>query len=434
MTADLQQFAPKYALLNGRVINPDQNFDGIGGVLIEGDKIIASGKDVVLDNIGHIPFIDCKDRWIIPGLIDIGVSIGEPGAEHRETFKSAGRAAAKGGVTTIVTHPDTNPVIDDPALIDFIKRGRDMSLANIHPLGAITKGCNGNEIAEMGLMKERGAVGFTDGRVSIANTLVMRRAMLYARDFDSLMLHHCEDPYLSVAGVMHEGPFAEQLGLAGLPSAAEAMILARDVRLLRLTQTKYHALYLSCSDSVDIVRRAKNDGLNITAGVSINNLSFTDNDLGGYRTFYKVKPPLRSQDERHALIEGINSGAIDIICSNHDPQDVETKRLPFEEAAFGAAGLETLLPGALRLIHSEDCKAIDIIRAMTLRPAQILGLESVGSLNKNSWADIAIIDPDEPWKMDADRLRSKSKNTPFDLEKMMGRVIKTIISGQIAYG
>lgn len=432
--ADLRLFAPRYALLNGRIIDPSCDFDGIGGVLIENDTIVASGKEVTQDNVGKdLPSIDCTDKIIIPGLVDIGVSVGEPGNEHRETLKSASRAAAAGGVTTIVTMPDTNPPIDDPALIDFIRRGRDMAVVNIHPLGAISKGLKGEEIAEIGLMMENGAVGVTDGRKSIDNALVMRRALLYARDFNALVIHHCEEPSLGNSGVMHEGEYASQLGLAGVPAAAEAMILARDMRLVRLTDTRYHAPLLSCEDSVDIITRAKQDRLPVTAGVSINNLCFSDSDLGDYRTFYKVKPPLRTPDERQALIDGVKSGIIDVICSNHDPQDVETKRLPFEEAAFGAVGLETLLLGALQLVHSEELSYLDIVRAMSTNPAKILGLDNIGSLSAGKSADVVIIDPDIPWMLDADTLLSKSKNTPFDNSHMQGRVYRTFVGGRVAH-
>ncbi len=434
VTPDRGFFAPRYALLNGHIIDPSTGFDDIGGVLIEGDQIVASGNDITQDNIGHdLPVIDCAQKIVIPGLVDVGVTIGEPGNEHRETLKSAGLAAAAGGVTTIVTMPDTSPTIDDPALIDFIRRGRDMSIVNMHPLGAITKGLKGEEIAEIGLMLENGAVGICDGRTSINNALVMRRAMLYARDFGALLIHHCEDPNLGGSGMMHEGEYASQLGLAGIPSAAEAMVLARDMRLVRLTNTRYHVPLISCADSVDIIKRAKLDGLPVTAGVSINNLCFSDTDLGDYRTFYKLKPPLRTLDERQALIDGINSGIIDVICSNHDPQDVETKRLPFEEAAFGAVGLETLLLGALQLVHSGDCSYIDIIRAMSTKPAELLGLGNIGSLQPGKNADIAIIDPDFPWVLDADKLLSKSKNTPFDKAHMQGKIYRTIVGGKIAH-
>jgi dihydroorotase len=308
------------------------------------------------------------------------VFVGEPGAEHRETFASAGQAAAAGGVTTIVTMPDTDPVIDDGALVDFIgRRARDETAIRVHPMAAITKGLAGKEITEFGLLREAGAVGFSDGRRTLTNAAVMRRALTYARDFDALLMHNPADPNLVGAGVMNEGEVATRLGLAGIPKEAEIVIVERDVRLAALTRGRCHIAQISCAESLEVVRRAKAAGIGITCGVSINHLTLNENDIGPYRTFFKLAPPLRAEADRLAMIAGIADGTIDVIVSSHDPQDVDTKRQAFAEAADGAVGLETLLPAALRLFHSGEVDPIALFRALATRPAELLGLE-VGRL------------------------------------------------------
>ena len=348
-----------------------------------------------------------------------------------ELARLAGEAAAAGGVTTIVAMPDTNPVLDDPAIVDFVmRRARDTSIVHVRPAAALTKGLKGQEMAEIGLLREAGAIAFTDGLRSVTNAQVMRRALTYARDFDALIVHHVEDPDLVSAGVMNEGEFATRLGLPGIPHEAETIMLERDIRLVRLTCGRYHAAMVSCADSVEIVRAAKARGLSVTCGVSINNLALNENDIGDYRTFLKLSPPLRHEDERLAMIEALAEGAVDVIVSDHNPQDVETKRLPFAEAANGAVGLETLLSAALRLVHSGQISLAKLLRAMSTRPAEILGLPG-GRLERGAPADLILFDPDAPYVLDKRDLRSLSKNTPFDEARLEGQVTMTVVAGRI---
>ena len=421
-------------LANGRVIDPSRDLDIEGDVLIA-DGVIREAKRGI--HASGVPegteVVDCRGRVVAPGLVDMRAFVGEPGAEHRETLASASQAAAVGGVTTIVCQPDTTPVIDDPAIVDFVlRRARDTAIVHVHPMGALTKGLRGEELAEIGLLKAAGAVAFTDGTASVTNAQVMRRALTYARDFDALIVHHTEDPDLVGEGVMNEGEFAARLGLMGIPDTAEAVMLERDMRLVALTGGRYHAASVSCKASLDILKRARDAGLAVSASVSINHVTLNENDIGPYRTFLKLSPPLRTEDDRRALVEALASGLVDVIMSDHNPQDVEVKRLPFAEAAAGAVGLQTMLPAALRLIHNGEMEWKTLIRAMSTRPAELLGLPG-GSLRPGAPADIIVIDADVPWILDRDDLKSLCKNTPFDEARFSGRVMRTIVGGRTVY-
>jgi dihydroorotase len=377
--------------------------------------------------------VNCAGMIVAPGLIDMRAFVGEPGASHRETFASASRAAAAGGITTIISQPDTSPVIDNSATVDFVlRRARDTAIVNIHPMAALTKGMSGAEMTEFGLLKAAGAVAFTDGDRSVMNALLMRRALTYARDFDALIVHHTEDPNLVGEGVMNEGEFASRLGLVGIPSAAEAVVLERDMRLVALTGGRYHAASLTCAASIEILKRARDAGLNVSASASINHLTLNENDIGPYRSFLKLSPPLRTEDDRLALVAAVASGLIDVVMSDHNPQDVETKRLPFAEAAAGAVGLETMLPAGLRLVHNGELDFKTLIRAMSTRPAKLLGLPG-GTLRPGSPADVIVIDADIPWVLDPADLKSQCKNTPFDEARFSGRVARTIVGGRMVY-
>ena len=419
---------------NARVIDPSRNLDAAGAVIVAARRIVAAGPAAArAARPAGAEIIDCKGAIVAPGLVDMRVFVGEPGAEHRETFASAGQAAAAGGVTSIVTMPDTDPVIDDVALVDFIaRRARDEAEIRVHPMAALTRGLAGREMTEFGLLRDAGAVGFTDGRRTITNAALMRRALTYARDFGALIMHHTADPDLVGLGVMNESELATRLGLAGIPKEAEIVVLERDIRLAALTRGRYHAAQISCAESLDVVRRAKDAGLAVTCGVSINHLTLNENDIGPYRTFFKLAPPLRSDDDRRAMVAGVADGTIDVIVSSHDPQDVDTKRHPFAEAADGAVGLETMLPAALRLMHAGDLDALTLFRALATRPAEILGLE-VGRLAPGAPADLIVVDPDRPWVLDAETLRSRSKNTPFDGARFTGRVLRTLVAGRTVY-
>lgn len=417
--------------VNAHLVDPDTLREGSGALFVRGGTI----ADVVWGAQPNVPegarVIDCGGRVLSPGLVDMRVFVGEPGAEHRETLKSASEAAAAGGVTTIVTMPDTNPAVDEPAIVDYVmRRARDTACVRVLPAAALTKGLAGREMTEFGLLGEAGAVAFTDGARCVINPRVMRRALLYARDVGALVMNHCEDPELVGDGVMNEGEFSTRLGLLGIPREAETIVLERDVRLARLAGTRLHAPLVSCADSIEIARRAKEAGIALTCGVSINHLTLNEVDIGDYRTFFKLSPPLRSEADRQAMIEALVDGVVDVIVSDHDPQDVETKRLPFAEAANGAVGLETLLSAALRLVHADRIALPALLRALSTRPAEILGLPQ-GRLARGAPADLIVFDPDEPFVLDKAELRSRSKNTPFDEARLEGRVALTMVAGEI---
>lgn len=421
-------------LANARLIDPSQKLDGPGDVLIV-DGVIRDAKRGI--GTAGVPegteVINCAGKVVAPGLIDMRAFVGEPGASHRETLASASHAAAAGGITTIICQPDTSPAIDNSATVDFVlRRARDTAIVNIHPMAALTKGLEGREMTEFGLLRAAGAVAFTDGHKSVTNAQVMRRALTYARDFDALIVHYTEDPALVGEGVMNEGERASRLGLTGIPTAAEAIMLERDMRLVALTGGRYHAASVSCAESIEILQRARDAGLRVSASASINHLTLNENDIGPYRSYLKLSPPLRTEDDRRALVDAVASGLIDVIMSDHNPQDVETKRLPFAEAEPGAIGLETMLSAGLRLLHNGELSLTQLISAMSTKPAELLGLPG-GTLRAGSVADVIVIDADVPWVLDPADLKSQCKNTPFDEARFTGRVIRTIVGGRTVY-
>ncbi len=414
---------------NARIVDPSRGLDEIGSVVVRDGLIAAAGNAV--HNQGApdgATIIDCGGKAILPGLVDGRVFVGEPGAEHRETIASASEAAAAGGVTSLVMMPDTDPVIDEVALVEFVLRAaRATAKVNIHPAAAVSKALAGEEMTEFGLLKQAGAVAFTDGRHTIRSALVMRRALTYARDFGATILHETEDHELG-AGVMNEGLYASWLGLSGIPREAELIPLERDLALARLTRGSYHAAKISTGLSAGAIRRAKDGGANVTAGVSINNLALNENDVGEYRTFFRLAPPLRAEDDRVAMIEALRDGTVDIIVSSHDPQDVDTKRLPFADAAPGAIGLETLLGVALRLHHNGDVPLLRLVEALSTAPAKLFGLPG-GTLRPGAPADLILVDLDEPWVVREQDIRSRSKNTSFEGARLQGRVLQTMVGG-----
>lgn len=421
------------ALLNARLIDPATGLDQKGGVLIADGKIADVGPEVTAASVGDGRVIDCGGHVLAPGLVDMLVFSGEPGHEHRETLSTTSRAAAAGGVTTIICMPNTEPVIDDVALVDFImRRARDTAQVNVHPMAAMTKGLLSEEMSEIGLLREAGAIAFTNGKTSLASAKMMRNVLGYAKDFGALIIHHLEEPSLAQDGVMNEGEVATRLGLPGIPREAETIMLERDVRLAELTGGRYHAGQISCRASLDIIRGAKARGLPVTCGVSINHLTLNENDIGHYRTFFKMRPPLRSEDDRRAMVEGIAIGDIDVIVSAHDPQDADGKRRPFAEAADGAIGVETLLSVALRLYHDGSVDLVTLLRALTANPARLVGLPS-GRLAKGAPADLVLIDLDTPFVVSPELLRTRSKNTPFDEARLQGRAVMTLVAGRPVY-
>lgn len=430
----MAQDTPKPLVLkNARVIDPARGLDADGSVIIADGTILAAGPEAQNQGAPYgAEIIDCDGAIVAPGLIDMCVSVGEPGHEHRETLASASEAAAAGGITTIVTMPETDPVIDDPALVDFVlRRARDTAVVNVRPMAALTKGLAGQDMTEIGLLQEAGAVAFTNGHKSVRNAQIMRRIMTYARDFGALVVHHTEDPDMT-GGTMNAGLNASWKGLSGVPREAEIIMIERDLRLVGMSRGRYHANLVSTSDGAAAIQTGKDRGLDVTAGVSINHLTQNENDIGPYRTFFKMSPPLRDENDRMAMVQAVADGTIDIICSNHDPQDVETKRHPWAEAEDGAIGLETLLAAALRLYHAGDIGLLPLLRAMTLNPANRLGLDA-GRLTAGAPADVIVFDLHRPWVLEKKAIRSRSKNSPFEDARFSGRVLTTIVAGRKVY-
>jgi len=427
------QGAGSTVFINVRLIDPASGRDEPGGLLVADGVIADLGGHLRRNAPAGAAVVDGQGHILCPGLIDAQVYTGDPGQEHRETLKTASFAAAAGGVTTIACMPDTEPVIDQVALVDYVqRRARERAIVNVSIIAALTRGLKGEELAEIGLLQRAGAVAFSNGKGSIANTRIMRNALLYSKDFGALIVHHTEDPGLSNGAAMNSGEVATRLGLPGVHKAAETIVVERDVRLVEITGGRYHASTISCAESLAVIRAAKARSLPVSCGVSINHLTLNENDIGSYRTFYKVRPPLRSEEDRVAMVRALAAGDIDVIVSSHDPQDADVKRRPFAEAADGAIGLETLLAAALRLYHADEIGLLPLLRAMTINPAKLLGLPG-GRLEKGAPADLLLFDPGQPWVVDREQLRSRSKNSPFDEQKLQGRALKTMVAGRMVY-
>lgn len=412
---------------NARLIDPEAGTDTLGALLVRDGRIAAVLTEGDLPEARQI--IDCDRQCLAPGIVDLGVKISEPGERHKESFSSAGRAAAAGGVTTMITRPDTSLAIDTPETLEFVaRRAQADSRVRVLPLAALTKGREGREMTEIGFLKDAGAVGFTDCDRVVTDTKVFSRALTYAKSLDALVIAHVQDPGLSNGACVTSGKFASLRGLPGVSPMAERMALDRDISLLEMTQARYHADQITTARALPALERAKRNGLDITAGVSVHHLTLNELDVADYRSFFKLKPPLRSEDDRQATVEALASGLIDILCSMHTPQDEESKRLPFEEAASGAVGLETLLPAALRLYHEGQLTLPQLFRAMSLNPSKRLGLET-GRLSVGAPADLVWFDPDAPFVLDRATLKSKSRNTPFDGARLQGKVLGTWVNG-----
>ena len=418
---------------NARIVDPASNADFTGAVLVEKGRIADVAKGTAPGAPDKFERLDARGLVLSPGLIDMRVFTGEPGHEYRETLKSAGQAAAMGGVTSILVMPDTQPVIDDGALVEFIMRhAQATTCVNVLPSAAITKGTEGRDLTEFGLLREAGAVCFTEGRKALQSASVMRSAMTYATNFDMPIVHLPAEASLVSDGVMNAGALATFRGLKGIPAEAETIPLDRDLQLALATGARYHAAAISTGRAAELAAFYKARGNGISVGASINNLCLNENDIGSYRTFFKLNPPLRSEDDRLALVEALKTGVIDVIVSDHDPQDSEGKRQPFADAATGAIGLETLLAAALRLVHSGDVDLMTVLRAMTARPAEILGLET-GRIAKGAPADLCLFDPDYPWLVEEATIRSRSRNTTFENARMTGKVMATVVGGNIVF-
>lgn len=424
----------KIVYRNARLIDPASGLDVRGDLLTVGDRIADLGPGLSADGMPEgAEVVDCQGHVLCPGLVDMRVFVGDPGFEHMETLKSASRAAVAGGVTSFAVMPNTKPVVDDVSLVEFVaRRARQIGSANVHPMAAMTKGLQGREMTEIGLLRKSGAVGFTDGDRAVADAQILRRAMSYATRFDALIVQHAEEPTLARDGAMNEGAVAARLGLAGIPTVAETILVERDLRLVALTGARYHVSQITCASALEAVAQAKARGLPVTCAVSAHHLLLTDEDVGNYRTFFKVSPPLRSETDRQAMVQGLADGTIDAVVSSHDPQDQESKRRPFAQAAFGAVGLETLLAASLELHHRNRIGLVPLLKALTARPAGILGLEA-GRLAPGAPADLVLIDLDRTWTVDVSKLRSKSKNTPFEGRTFQGAAIRTVTGGRTVF-
>ena len=424
--------APSLFFTNARIINPETDSSAPGALRVEGRKITAVlPADTPAPKGAEV--IDCGGKFLAPGMVDIGVKVCEPGERHKESYRTAGKAAAYGGVTTLVTRPDTTPTIDNPETLEFVQRRAQADApVNVLPMAALTKGRDGREMTEIGFLMDAGAVAFTDCDRVIQNTKVFSRALTYARSCGALVIAHPQDPGLSAGAAATSGKFAALRGLPSVSPMAERMGLDRDIALLEMTGARYHADQITTARALPALDRAKANGLDITAGTSIHHLTLNELDVADYRTFFKVKPPLRSEDDRLAVVDAVRTGLIDTISSMHTPQDEESKRLPFEEAAAGAVALETLLPAALRLYHAGLLGLPTLFRALSLNPARRLGLEA-GRIAEGAPADLVLFDADAPFVLDRFKLQSKSKNTPFDAQRMQGRVLATFVAGREIY-
>jgi len=414
-----------------RLLDPASGLDTTGDLLVEDERLAAVGGD--LSTVGDADTVMAEGLCLAPGLVDMRVQLREPGAEHMESIESGGRAAAAGGVTTMVALPNTDPPVDDVSVVEFLaRRAREVRLAKVHTYAAATKGLAGRELTEMGLLAANGALGFTDGVKAVADALIMRRVLAYARSFDLLVLQHPEEPSLARVGEVNEGEIATRLGLAGITPMAELIMVERDLRLVEITGARYHAAHVSTAASVEAIRHAKAQGLPVTCDAAPPYFVLNETAIGDYRTFAKLSPPLRSEWDRRAVIEGLRDGTIDAIASDHAPWDQDSKRLPFSSAAYGIVGLETLLALSLELYHNRHLDMIELIRLLTVNPAGILRLR-VGRLAVGAPADLVLFDPDHPWQICPDEFRSKSKNAPFDDRPVRGRVRLTIVDGRTIF-
>ena len=420
----------KQYFLNAAIIDPKNSLDEMGGLIVsEEGKIEAVGKKVNKNNIpSREKFIDLSGKHIFPGLVDMRVFVGEPGYEYKENFKTLSSAALAGGVTSVVTMPNTSPIIDNVSIVDFLKRrGRDKSKINIYPSASLTKNLEGNNMTEFGLLQKKGIIGFTDGTKTIQNSRLMSRIMRSAFDLGCLIMQHAEDNELSQNGMMNDGVIATKLGLQGIPEVAEKIIIERDLSLLEDFNCRYHISQISSSKSLEVIEKKK-DQVDFTTGVSINNLSLNENDIGDFRTFLKLSPPLRTEEDRQSLIRGINKDLIEVLVSDHKPEDEESKRLTFSQAATGASGIETLLPLSLELFHNNSIKLPKIIKLLTSNPAKVLKVDK-GNLSIGNDADFCIVDINKPWIVKKEKMISKSKNTCIEDKKLQGKVTNTFVKG-----
>ena len=421
------------AYINARLLDPATGLDSRGALLTNGEVIADVGPGLFQGGVPDgIAVVDCQGLCLAPGLVDMRVQVREPGEEHKETLKSAAEAAVAGGVTSMVCLPNTDPVIDEVATVEFVaRRARKNGLAKIYPYAAATKRLEGKELSEMGFLLEAGALAFTDGTRAISNAQVMRRALSYASTFGGLIIQHPEEPSLAT-GVMNGGELATRMGLSGIPEQAEVIMLERDIRLVEMTGGRYHASHVSTAEGLAAIARAKAKGLAVTCDTAPPYFALNELAVGDYRTFAKLSPPLRSEANRLAVVQALKDGVIDAIASDHAPQDAESKRQPFALADFGGVGLETLLPVTLELVHNGHLSLLQALRLVTSAPADVLGLKA-GRLKVGAAADLVVFAPDRAWVVDPAQFRSKSKNSPFDGRPVQGMVMRTVVDGRTVF-
>jgi len=425
----------RVAYVNARLLDPATGVDAKGALLTDGEIVMDVGPGLFAGGVpASVEAVDCRGACLAPGLVDMRVQLREPGEEHKETLRTAGEAAVAGGVTSMVCLPNTQPVIDDVATVEFVaRRARQIGLAKVYPYAAATRGLAGAELAEIGMLKEAGALAFTDGVRAIADAQMMRRVLAYAATFGALVIQHAEEPSLAEGGAMNEGETATRLGLAGIPDAAEAIMLERDMRLVELTGARYHAAHISTAAGAEVIRRARARGLPVSADTAPPYFALNELAVGDWRTFAKLSPPLRTEEDRRAVVAALADGTIDAIASDHAPQDQDSKRQPFAQAAFGGVGLETLLPVTLELFHNGHLSLLQAIERLTWAPARLLGL-GAGRLKAGAPADLVVFDPDRGWKVDPEaQFRSKSKNSPFDGRPVQGKVLRTVVDGRCVF-
>ncbi len=424
----------RVAYINARLLDPESGMDAPGALLTEGELIADLGPQLFDDGVPEgVEVIDCGGKCLCPGLVDMHVHLREPGHEHKETIATGARAAAAGGVTSMACMANTDPVIDNAALVEFVqRRAREAGIVKVHPFAAVTRGLEGEEITEMGMLAEAGAVGFSDDGLPVADSQVMRRALSYASTFDLLISQHAEDLSLTGSGCMADGEVATRLGLPGIPDASEVIIVERDIRLLELTGGRYHVAHISTATAIEAVRAAKARGLRVSCEAAPHHFALNEHAVGDYRTYAKMAPPLRSDANRAAVVEGLKDGTIDAIATDHAPHDQESKRVPFVHAANGIVGLETLLPLSLELYHGGHMGLLEVLRRLTIAPADLLEL-GVGRLKRGTPADLLLFDLDQPWQIDISNFHSKSKNSPFDERPVQGRVLRTVVDGRTVH-
>lgn len=422
------------AYVNARLLDPATGLDAKGALLTNGETIADVGPGLFQGGVpSGIEVVDCGGQCLAPGLVDMRVQLREPGEEHKETLKSAGEAAVAGGVTSMVCLPNTDPIIDEVATVEFVaRRARKNGLAKVYPYAAATKKLEGRELSEMGFLLEAGALAFTDGIKAIADTQVMRRALSYAATFGALIVQHPEDPALAGSGVMNAGEQATRMGLSGIPPEAEVIMLERDMRLVAMTGGRYHAAHVSTAEGIEVIRKAKARGLSVTCDTAPPYFRLNELEVNNYRTFAKLSPPLRGEADRQAVIEGLRDGTIDAVASDHAPQDEDAKRQTFTAAEFGGIGLETLLAATLGLVHDDRLSMLDALSLLTCKPAGVLGLNA-GRLKVGAAADLVLFNPSRGWQVDPVKFKSKSKNSPFDGRPLQGVVLRTVVDGRTVY-